>query len=66
MQFHIEIDENKIQSWVSEDDAKWAEARSLFESAQSRQTILNRTDQHIVKHKQTADHIYQHWLSNRK
>lgn len=66
MQFHIEIDETKIQSWVSEDDDKWAEARSLFESAQSRQTILNRTDQHIVKHKQTADHIYQHWLSNRK
>ena len=41
MQFHIEIDEPKIDLWVSEDDDKWAQARSLFESAQSRQTILD-------------------------
>lgn len=63
MQFHIEIDETKIDTWVAEDDDKWAEARSLFESAQSRQTILNRTAKHIADHKRTADHIYTHWLS---
>jgi GMP synthase (glutamine-hydrolysing) len=63
MQFHIEIDESKIRSWVAEDDDKWAQARSLFESAQSRTTILDRTAQHISAHKRTADHIYSHWLS---
>lgn len=63
MQFHIEIDQTKIDSWVAEDDPKWAGARSLFESVQSRQTILNRTAQHIEQHQRTADHIYQHWLS---
>lgn len=63
MQFHIEIDETKIDSWVAEDDEKWAQARSLFESAQSRQTILNRTAQHIAAHKRTADRIYSQWLS---
>ena len=63
MQFHIEIDEPKIDLWVGEDDDKWAQARSLFESAQSRQTILDRTAQHIASHKRTADHIYSHWLS---
>ena len=63
MQFHIEINEQKIDTWVAEDDDKWAQARSLFESAQSRQTILDRTKDHIVKHKHTADHIYTHWLS---
>ena len=56
MQFHIEINETKIDTWVAEDDAKWAEARSLFESAQSRQTILDRTAQHISAHNRTADH----------
>lgn len=63
MQFHIEIDETKIQSWVAEDDPKWAEARTLFESVQSRETILDRTAQHIEAHKRTADHIYSQWLS---
>lgn len=63
MQFHIEIDETKIQTWVAEDDPKWAEARTLHESAQSRETILERTAQHITAHKRTADHIYTHWLS---
>ena len=63
MQFHIEINETKIDSWVAEDDAKWAQARSLFESAQSRQTILDRTARHIAAHNRTADNIYAHWLS---
>lgn len=63
MQFHIEINQPKIESWVSEDDPKWAQARSLFESAQSSQTILDRTAQYIAAHQRTADHIYQHWLS---
>jgi GMP synthase-like glutamine amidotransferase len=63
MQFHIEIDETKIAQWVAEDDDKWAQARGLFESAQSRQTILDRTAQHIAAHQRTADHIYTHWLS---
>ncbi len=63
MQFHIEINQTKIDSWVAEDDASWAQARGLFESAQSRQTILDRTAQHIGAHNRTADHIYTHWLS---
>ncbi len=63
MQFHIEINQQKIDSWVAEDDDKWMAARALFESAQSRQTILNRTADHIVQHQRTADHIYTHWLS---
>lgn len=62
MQFHIEIDRNKIGSWVAEDDDKWAQARGLFESAQSRQAILDRTDQHIEAHQRTADRIYSKWL----
>lgn len=62
MQFHIEIDHTKIDSWVAEDDDKWAQARSLFESAQSRQTILDRTAQHIEQHQRTADRIYSNWL----
>lgn len=63
MQFHIEIDETKIQSWVAEDDPKWAAARCLHESVQSRETILQRTAQHLAAHKRTADHIYTRWLS---
>ena len=63
MQFHIEIDETKIAAWVAEDDPKWTQARTLHESAQSRETILERTAQYIAAHHRTADHIYTHWLS---
>lgn len=63
MQFHIEIDETKIHSWVAEDDPKWAETRALYESVQSREVILNGAGTYLTKHKSTADCVYTRWLS---
>ena len=63
MQFHIEINEVKIDSWVSEDDELWSDARSKYASAQSRDTILAGIDTHLAKHQATADNIYTRWLS---
>jgi len=62
MQFHIEINEAKIDSWVSEDDPKWAEARGLYESCQDKITMLNSIPFHLSKHQATADNIYRNWL----
>ena len=62
MQFHIEINENKIDSWVNEDDPKWADARSLYDSVQDKITMLNGIPFHLEQHQATADSIYTNWL----
>lgn len=63
MQFHIEIDSVKIDSWISEDDPKWAAARTSWSTAQSRETILAGINPYLAQHQATADCIYTHWLS---
>jgi len=63
MQFHIEITETKMQSWVAEDDAKWAESRSLYETVQDRISMLAGLPYHLSQHQTTADSIYEKWLS---
>jgi len=62
MQFHIEINEAKIDSWVYEDDNKWAEARTQYDSVQDKISILNGIPFHLAQHQATADCIYKNWL----
>jgi GMP synthase-like glutamine amidotransferase len=62
MQFHIEINEVKIDSWVNDDDPKWTSARQLYESVQDKITMLNGIPYHLSKHQATADRIYTNWL----
>lgn len=63
MQFHIEINKNKIDSWIQDDDADWSNARQQYDSAQNKDKILGGVDAHLPKHQNTADNIYRHWLS---
>lgn len=63
MQFHIEINEPKMQSWVAEDDSKWAQARQQYDTVQDKIAMLAGLPYHISQHQRTADHIYQKWLS---
>lgn len=62
MQFHIEINETKIASWVYEDDDKWASARTRYNSVQDKITILSGIPFHLAQHQATADRIYSKWL----
>lgn len=62
MQFHIEINETKINTWVNDDDPKWTQARQLYESVQDKIAMLNGIPFHLDKHQATADRIYQKWL----
>ena len=39
MQFHIEINESKIDSWIQDDDPNWSCARQQYASAQNKDTI---------------------------
>ena len=62
MQFHIEINEAKINSWVHEDDDKWADARIKYNSVQNKIDILSGIPFHLAQHQVTADKIYTNWL----
>jgi GMP synthase-like glutamine amidotransferase len=62
MQFHIEINEAKISSWVNDDDDKWLDARQRYNSVQDKITMLTGTPYHLARHQATADRIYQTWL----
>ena len=62
MQFHIEINETKINTWVNDDDPKWTQARQLYESVQDKIAMLNGIPFHLDKHQATADRIYQTWV----
>ena len=62
MQFHIEINEAKIDSWVHEDDPKWAAARQHYNSVQDKITILKDIPYYLERHQATADCIYTNWL----
>ena len=61
MQFHIEIDENKIDKWVSDEDEQW-EFSKQYSSVQDKSQILNGVDRHLAKHQRTANNIYRYWL----
>ncbi len=63
MQFHIEIDENKIHSWVNDDDAKWTQARDQYDTVQDKIEMLAGIPYHLAQHQATADAIYRRWLS---
>ena len=62
MQFHIEIDEEKIFYWVSEDDEKWATARDAHKSVHEKFEILSGVGPNLIHHQKTADNIYSNWL----
>lgn len=62
MQFHIEINEAKIDSWVHDDDPKWATARQRYNSVQDKITMLNGIPYHLAQHQTMADRIYTNWL----
>jgi hypothetical protein len=62
MQFHIEINETKIHSWVNDDDDKWAESRQQYNSVQDKINILKGIPYHLERHQSTANRIYTNWL----
>jgi len=62
MQFHIEINEAKIDSWVHEDDPMWADARNRYDSVQDKIAMLSGIPFHLTQHQATADCIYTNWL----
>lgn len=62
MQFHIEIDVEKIDVWLSEDDDQWQPAQKKYQSVQNADEILAGIPEYLSKHKSTADKVYTKWI----
>ncbi|HEY6135854.1 MAG TPA: type 1 glutamine amidotransferase [Rubrivivax sp.] len=63
MQFHLEIDEAKLLSWVAEESVTWREAQAAHRSVQNATEILARRALHVGAHQRLADRIYRRWLA---
>jgi GMP synthase-like glutamine amidotransferase len=64
MQFHIEIDEAKLQRWLDEGDPAWSEALAQHAgSVQDKATILAHAAQRLQAHQRLADRLYGRWIS---
>lgn len=64
MQFHIEIDEPKINLWVNDLDDKWIEAQSKYNTVQDKSSMLNEIHNNLQQHQNTANNIYKNWLKS--
>ena len=62
MQFHIEIDEPKLNFWVSDKDPNWALLKEQYDSVQNKDEMLFGSEKFLTKHQTTASNIYKHWL----
>ena len=62
MQFHIEIDEKKLNFWVSDKDSNWELLQNKYNSVQNKEKMLGGSKIYLEKHKKTADNIYKNWL----
>ena len=63
MQFHIEMDINKCETWVKDKDELWNQALKDYDTVQNAETILGGISPYLLQHQKTADNIYSHWLS---
>lgn len=63
MQFHIEVDTNKIGRWVDDVDSDWVTAQEIHSTVHNKDRILSDTQQYITAHQETASIIYRKWLS---
>lgn len=62
MQFHIEVNEYKLNLWTNEIEDDWLQLIHEHVSVQSKEQILNGISSHLPKHIQTANHVYYNWL----
>lgn len=62
MQFHIEVDTQKIIDWTQEIEPAWLNSISKWDTVHSQKQILNDNPKYIDWHNKTADAIYTRWL----
>jgi GMP synthase-like glutamine amidotransferase len=63
LQFHLEIDDEKLGVWAAEESAEWRDAQRAHRSVQDGPTLLAQSADHMPAHQRLADRIYSRWLA---
>lgn len=66
MQFHIEVDLEKIGAWVGDSDPDWEEAIQKWGTVQDAEEIAGMAKKYIEHHQATANTVYSKWISGIK
>lgn len=65
MQFHIEIDEEKLLRWLDMGDPAWQDALVQHaHTVQDKATILAEAQHRLCAHQRLADRIYSRWITH--
>lgn len=62
MQFHIEVDENKVNYWVEDKSLRWKNDIENYDTVQEKFQMLNGIKPYLSKHQATANKVYTNWL----
>lgn len=62
MQFHLEVDADKIRHWSFETSPRWADAQRRWASVQGGAAIRDRLTRELAGHQALADQLYDRWL----
>ncbi len=61
LQFHVEVDAAKVESWLSHHDAQYAQAQHEFDTVHRAERIRRDTNRCLAEQQQLADRIYGCW-----
>lgn len=65
MQFHLEVDAEKLGRWVLDEGAAYAAAQRLHpETVQRAAAMRDATERRLKAHQALADRVYGRWISN--
>ena len=64
MQFHLEIDANKLDAWLTEPEPGYERAQQLHPTVQSVATIRDGATRFLAAQQALADRIYAQWMSS--
>lgn len=62
LQFHVEVDDAKVQLWLSQGEPAYIEAQRRHASAHGDQRVRDDTARHLRAQQRLADRIYARWL----
>lgn len=62
LQFHLEIDAQKIDAWLASADELYVQSQHQHPTVQSPQSIRRRSNEHLQPHHALADRVYGRWL----
>ena len=62
MQFHIEIDEKKLDFWTDDKDPNWEKLSKEHVTVQNKEQMLDGSTHYLKKHQETANTIYSKWV----